>query len=173
MHLDAVHAHVHRNLLGTLHRALEGNALLELLGDRLGNELRIAVGITDLLDLEVDFLLGHLLEVLANLVHILALATDDHARTSAEQRDANTIRITLDHDLRETRVDEALLHVLADLLILDEERAERLLRREPAAAPRAVDRQAKACGVDFLTHYLLSLPSVRTTLQWQRRRAIG
>src|SRR5438067_12694144 len=50
--LDALRAQAH----GILHRALHGTAehdpLLELLGDRVGDELRIDLGLADLLDIE-------------------------------------------------------------------------------------------------------------------------
>ena len=60
------------------------------------------------------------------------------------------------------------------LCVLDEEGAEGLLGREPTAAPGVVHADAEADRINFLSHYLLSfLASVRTTLQWHMRRAIG
>ncbi len=78
--LDAVDAHVHRDLHRALHGALEGDTALELLGDALGHELRVRVGSLDFLDLDVDFLLGHLLELGADRLDVTALVADDHAR---------------------------------------------------------------------------------------------
>src|SRR5574344_165052 len=151
MDLDSVHAHVHRDLLGALHRPLEGDAALELLRDRLGHELGVRVGIMDFLDVEIDFLARHVGEVLADLVDVLALAADDHARTGAEERDAHAVGVALDQDLRDAGALEALLHVLADLLVLGEEGSEGFLGREPAAAPRVVDADAEPDRVNFLS----------------------
>ena len=156
--LDAVDAHVHRDLHRALHGALEGDAALELLGDSLGDELRVGIGSLHLLDLDVDFLLGHLLELGADRLDVTALVADDHAGTRAEQRHADAVGVALDEDLGDPRLGEFLLADFADLLILDEERAERLLGREPAAAPGVRDAYAEAYGVDFLSH-VTSLPS--------------
>ena len=63
---------------------------------------------------------------------------------------------------------------LADLLVFNQVGAEVLLRREPTAAPGVVDANAETDRINLLSHYFDSfLTSVRTTLQWHMRRAIG
>src|SRR6476620_3129610 len=52
--LDALRAEAHRVLHRALHRAAEHDPLLELLRDRVGNELRVDFGLADLLDVEPD-----------------------------------------------------------------------------------------------------------------------
>jgi hypothetical protein len=54
--LDALGAERHGHLDGLLHGAAEGDAALELEGDVLGDELRLDLGLLDLLDVEQDLL---------------------------------------------------------------------------------------------------------------------
>ena len=49
---DALGAELHRGLHRLLHRAAERDAALELLRDVLGDELRVGLGLADLLDVE-------------------------------------------------------------------------------------------------------------------------
>src|SRR5262249_35770394 len=53
-HLDAVRAGTHRRCDRPFHRAPEADAVLELLRDRLGDELRVELGALDLVDVDVD-----------------------------------------------------------------------------------------------------------------------
>ena len=51
--LDALRAQAHRVLHRALHRAAEHDPLLELLRDRVGDQLRVDLGLADLLDVHV------------------------------------------------------------------------------------------------------------------------
>ena len=172
--LDTLNAHVHGDLHCTLHRTLESDTTLELLRDRLSDELSIGVCALDFLDLEVDFFLRHLLELGTHRLDIATLAAEDNTRASAEECDANAVGVTLDEDLGDAGLGELGLAEIADLLIFDEERAEVLLGSEPTAAPSVGNADTKTDRINLLTHYFASfLTSVRTTLQWHMRRAIG
>ena len=54
--LDALGAGAHRAGQRALHRAAEGDAVLQLLGDRLRDELRVELGALDLEDVDLDLL---------------------------------------------------------------------------------------------------------------------
>ena len=70
-HLDlhALGARSHRARERALHRAPEGHAVLELLGDRLRHQARVELGPLDLEDVHLHGLAGHLVELLAQSVH--------------------------------------------------------------------------------------------------------
>src|SRR5688572_20950910 len=79
--LDPLRARLHRRLRPLLEHAAEAGALLELLGDRLGDELSVQVRVLDLDDLPRRHLAPHhVLDLLAELVHLRALRADDQAR---------------------------------------------------------------------------------------------
>src|SRR5688572_7441058 len=97
-----------------LHRAAERHALLELERDVLGHELRVELGMDDLLDVEVDLLLRPLLQLVLQLLDLGALAPDDDARPRRVDRDPGAVRRALDVDARDARVVELVLDVSAD-----------------------------------------------------------
>ena len=102
--LDALRAEAHRVLHRALHRAAEHDPLLELLRDRVGDELRVDLGLADLLDVEADVAAHHLAQVGAQRLDVLALLADDDAGPRAVDRDARVLRRPLDRDLaRPTR----------------------------------------------------------------------
>jgi len=84
---------------GLLHRPSERDALLELQRDVLGDELRVELGMDDLLDVEVDLLPGPRLQLVLQLLDLGALAADDDAGTRRRDRDARAIGRALDVDL--------------------------------------------------------------------------
>src|SRR5688572_17144138 len=88
---DAVGAEPQRGGHGLLHGAPEGHALLELQRDVLGDELRVQLGVDDLLDVEVDLLLRPQLQLVLQLLHLGALAADDDAGPGGEDRDARPV----------------------------------------------------------------------------------
>src|SRR4029079_18174926 len=151
-HLDALRAEAHRVLHRTLHRAAEHDPLLELLRDRVGDQLRLDLGLADLLDVEADVAAHHLAQVTAQRLDVLTLLADDHARTSAVDRDARVLRAPLDRDLGDRCVRELLLQVFAHLQVLGERGAVVLLVGEPLRTPVAVDREAESRRMNFLSH---------------------
>ena len=74
--LHAVGAGAHRRGERALHRAPEADAVLELLRDRLGDELRVQLGALDLVDVDVDVLVRHAVHVLAQRVDLDARLAD-------------------------------------------------------------------------------------------------
>src|SRR5487761_2409595 len=151
-HLDAVGAQPHRVLHRALHRTAEHDPLLELLGDRIGDELCIDLRLADLLDVEADVATHHLAQVGAQRLDVLALLADDHARARAVDGDARVLRRPLDRHLGNRCVRELLLQVLADLEVLGQRRAEVLGVREPSRRPVTSDREAESGRMNLLSH---------------------
>src|SRR5688500_8989651 len=150
--LDALRAQAHGVLHRALHRAAEHHALLELAGDRVGDQLRVELGLPDLLDVHVHRHAHQLLPGVAQPLDVLALLADHHARTRREDGDARVLRGTLDHDLADGRVRELLPQVFAHLDVLGQHAGEILGVREPLRAPVAVHRQSEADRIDLLSH---------------------
>src|SRR5207247_9026794 len=63
--LDALRAKAHRVLHRALHSAPEHDPLLELLGNRVGNQLRVDLRLADFLDIQADLGSHHLSKVCA------------------------------------------------------------------------------------------------------------
>src|SRR5690606_37287678 len=63
------------------HRAAEGHARRELLGDALGDQLRVGLGVLHLEDVQLDLLAGELLQLTADALGFGAAAADDDAGT--------------------------------------------------------------------------------------------
>src|SRR5437868_7064497 len=150
--LDALRAQAHGVLHGALHRAAEHHALLELARDRVGDELRVELGLADLLDVHVHRNAHEALQRVAKALDVLALLADHHARARREDGDARVLGRALDHDLADGGVRELLLEVLAHLDVLGEHAGEILGVREPLRAPVAVHRQAEPDRIDLLSH---------------------
>src|SRR6478672_1222345 len=75
--LDALRAEAHRVLHRALHRPAEHDPLLELLRDRVGDELRVDLGLADLLDVEAHLHAHHPAQHAAQGLDVLALLADD------------------------------------------------------------------------------------------------
>src|SRR5207302_7357040 len=96
----ALGAEAHAALQRALHGAAEGDAALELLGDVLGHQLGVGLGLAHLDDVQVDLAIGHGGDVLAQLVDVRALLADDHAGARGIDGDAALLVRTLDDDPR-------------------------------------------------------------------------
>src|SRR2546427_6548382 len=153
---DAVGAEPQRGRHRLLHGAPEGHALLELQRDVLGHELRVQLGMDDLLDVEVDLLARPRLQLVLQLLHLGALAADDDAGPRREDGDARAVRRPLDVDLRDAGVVELVLDEAPDLDVLVE-KIRVVLRGEPARRPRARAAEAEADRMRLLTHRLFLL----------------
>src|SRR5262249_36389857 len=112
---DATGAHADRRLHGALHGTAERHAALELLGNALGNQCGISLGLAHLDDIDVHFALGELLHLGADLVDVRALLADDDARARSVDRHAALPVRTLDDDLGDGSLLQILEQSLADL----------------------------------------------------------
>src|SRR5690606_34221115 len=86
--LDAQGAQAHRIADGALHRATEHDAALELLRDRLGDQLRVEFRLADLGDVDVRGDAHQVADFLAQLLDVLTTLADHHARSGGVDRHA-------------------------------------------------------------------------------------
>src|SRR5215469_12241868 len=151
---DALGAEPHGRLHGALHGATEGDAALELLGNVLGDQRGVDLGLADLDDVQRHLALGHLGEVGAQLLDVGALLADHHARTGGVDGDAGALGRTLDDDLGHARLGQPLAQHLADVDVFVEHRRVFAALGVPAGFPRAVDTETQADRINLLTHLL-------------------
>ena len=140
------------------------HAPLELLGDVLGDQRGVDLGLAHLDDVEVQLRLGELRQLLAQHLDVGALLADDHARTGGVDRHPALAVRALDHDAADAGLDAVLLDEVADREILVQQLAVILAVGEPAAVPGAVDLDAEADRIDLLSHYAVSSLTWRTLI---------
>ncbi len=155
LHLDALGAGAHRAGERALHRAAEGDAVLQLLGDRLRDELRVELGALDLEDVDLDLLLGHAVQVAPQGVHFGARLADHDAGAGGVDVDLQFTGVLADRDVGEARVGEAVGDVPADADVLREILGEVTLV-EPVGLPVVDVAHAHGLWVNLLSHLLLS-----------------
>ena len=153
---NALRTKTQRRLHGALHGAAEGHAALELLGDRLGDQRRIDLGLAHLDDVEMHFRLRKARELAAQLLDVGALLADQDARTRGVHGHPALLVRALDHDLRDASLALHLQDVLAHLPVFVQQLAVLTAAREPAAVPGPVDADAQADGIDLVAHQAAS-----------------
>src|SRR5581483_2902783 len=158
---DALGAEPHCRLNGALHGAAEGDAALELLRDRFGDQLRVELRLADFQDVDDHVAVRHLSDDLTQLLDVGALLADHHARPRRIDRHAALLVRALDHDLRHRCLLELLHQLFADLDVLVQQRAVLGLAGVPPRIPGAVDADAQPDRIDLLTHRTLSCLRLR------------
>src|SRR5690349_14666029 len=146
---DALGTGAHRGLHGLLHRTTELHATGELLGNTLGDELSVDLGVLDLEDVQLDLLAGELLELGAQAVGLGAAATDDDARASRVDVHADTVTGALDLDLGDAGPLHALGEQLADRDVFADVGLVQLVG-VPTRLVVGRDAEAEAVRVDLL-----------------------
>src|SRR5256886_5034202 len=131
LNLDALRARPDRRGERPLHRAPEADPVLELLRDRLRDELRVELGPLDLVDVDVDGLAGHPVDVLAQRVDLDARLADHDPRPSRIDVDRDPLCVLADQDVRQAGVRQLVVDVLADADVLLQEVREVLVARVP------------------------------------------
>ena len=86
----------------------------ELLGDRLRDELRVELGPLDLVDVDVDVLLRHRMQLAPQRVDLGAGLADHDARARGVDVDRDPLLVLADEDVGQARVRELVVDVLAD-----------------------------------------------------------
>jgi hypothetical protein len=86
------------------------------------------------------------------VLDVLALLADHHARTGREYGDARVLGGALDQDARNRGALQARLEILAHLQVFGQHGREVLVRGVPTRRPVARDRQAEPGRMDFLSH---------------------
>jgi hypothetical protein len=147
-----VRARADRGRQRTLHRPAEADPVLELLRDRLGDELRVELRALDLVDVDVHGLVRHAVDVLAERVDLDARLADHDPGPGGEDVDRDPLCVLADQDVRQARVRELVVDVLADPHVLLQEVREVLVARVPVRLPVVDDADAHPAGMDLLTH---------------------
>src|SRR5450759_1570113 len=99
LHANALGAGLHRGLDGAFHRPAERDSTGELVGDALGDQGRVELGLLDLLDVELDLgVAGDLVEALAQAVRFGAAAADDDSWTRGVDVDPQPVSGAFDLD---------------------------------------------------------------------------
>ena len=161
--LAALGTRSHDALDGLLLDDAEGSALLDLLGDVLGNEDGIEIGVLDFDDGDLD-VVGVLVEDLdqvgLDLLDVGGILTDDDRRVGDVNGDGDVVLDALDVDVAQSGIGlvELRFKIAADVDIFLEIRGKVLLVGIPVTVPVAIDAQSQAIRIDFLSHvYLASL----------------
>src|SRR5215467_7450918 len=157
-HLDSAGAKPQSRLDGFAHRSTEGDALFELHGHRLGDELAVQLGFLDLLDVDEDRPVRALLDFLFELVDFRTLAADDDAGPRGVDVDLQVVRRALGFDLRHAGVCEALLQRRPQREILVQQ-LRVVAIGVPSRAPRLVEPEPESKRVNLLTHNCSFAPS--------------
>ncbi len=149
--LDALGAGAHRAGERALHRAAEGNPVLQLLGDRLRDEARIKLGPLDLKNVDLDLLAGDPVQVATQLVDLGPGLADDDPRPRRMDVDLDLGGVLADRDVGQPGVRQAADDVLSDQRVLVQEVGEVPLV-EPVRLPIVDVAHADRLGMNFLTH---------------------
>ena len=149
---NADRAETQRRLNRTLHRPAERNAALKLLSNAFGDQRRVNFGLADFDHVQVNFRRRQTCKFRTDAFDLLTLLADQNAGTRGMNRYAALLVRTLDDDARDTTLALILHDVGANSAVFMEQAAVLVACCEPAAVPGAVDAEAKANGVDFLTH---------------------
>ncbi len=150
--LDSLSTRAHRRGERALHRAPEAHTVLELLRDRLRDELRVELGPLDLVDVDVDVLLRDRVQLFAQRVHLDARLADHDARARRVDVHGDPLFVLADENVRQARVRQLPEDVLADANVLEEVVGELVLARPPVRLPVVDDADAEAAGMHFLAH---------------------
>src|SRR5207237_9752905 len=139
----------HRPSYRLPHPPPERHALFQLHRHRFADELRLELGLLDLLDVDEDLAVGALLDFLLQLVDFRPLAADDDARARGEDVDLQLVRRALGFDPRDARVRAPLLQVLPQGEILVQQLGV-VAVRVPARAPGLVETEPESVRVNLL-----------------------
>src|SRR4030095_8822757 len=92
------------------------------------------------------------MELLPERVDLDARLADDDPGPRRVDVDRDPLLVLADQDVREPRVRELPVDVLADLDVLEQVRGELLRLRVPVRLPVVDDADAQPTGMNFLTH---------------------
>ena len=126
-------------------------ALFKLQGDRFGNQLRVELGLVNLLNIDEDFALGFLGQILLELLDLGAFAPDDDARTRGGNGNPQLVAGTIHFDRADAGGLEPVAESVLELQVLAQELGIILLG-EPARAPGLGESQPESVRMNLLTH---------------------
>src|SRR5690625_164594 len=150
--LDALGAGFHNALDGLLHRPAEGEAAFQLIGDALGYQLGVGVRVRHLLDVHGDGATDLLVQAGAQGLDRLAAAANHDAGLGGVDGHVDVVCGAVDVDAGDAGAAHVIVDGLADLLVLTQQLRVLLRRGVPVGRGNLVDTEAKAPGVDLVTH---------------------
>ncbi len=150
--LDTLSAQPHCVLHGPLHSAPEHDPLFQLLSNRVGDQLRVELGLADLVDVHVHRHAHHLLQRDLQRLDVLALLADHHPWPGRIDGDARVLGRALDQNPPDRGVAQLAAQVLAHLQVLAQHPGKFAAAGEPARVPVARDRESKTGRIDLLAH---------------------
>ena len=149
---DSPGAELHGRRDGLLHRPAERDAALELQRHVLGHELRVQLGLPDLLDVDEDLLVVRKLRELgAQRLHFGAAFADHDSRSRRVDVHDDLVPAPVDDDLGDSRVEQLLLDEVPDLDVLVELLPIPALR-EPVGLPPVEGAEPESVGMYLLSH---------------------
>ena len=159
--LNSLAAEAQRGVDSLAHGSAKRHAFFELQRDRFGNQLRVQLRLVDFLNIDEDFALGLLGQILLQLFDFRALAPDDDSGTGSVNSDAQLIAGTIDFDRADAGGLQALAQGVLELQILAQELGVILLG-EPPRPPGLGEAQPESVWMYFLPHiFILRSPSPR------------
>jgi hypothetical protein len=161
---DAECTKTHGSLNSTLHRTAEGHTTNQLLGNALGNQLRIELGLADLDDVQMNIGGATLGDLAPKHLNRLTFLADHDSGTSRIDHHAGLLGRTLDHYTRDTGIRQPLFQILTDLdVFLQHFRVTGF--REPTRIPGTIDADPQPDGINLLAHQDLPSLCSRTTIR--------
>src|SRR5687768_3209398 len=154
--LDALRTEAHGVRDCALHRAAKHDPLLQLLRDRIRDELCVELGLAHFLDIDVHRHAQHLLQLELQRFDVLAFLTDHDAWTGAVNGDARVLGRALDHHPGHRGMGEPGLQMIAHLDVFEQHGRKVFGVRVPPGAPVAIERKPETDRIYFLSHLLLS-----------------
>src|SRR5262245_27478266 len=140
-----------RVLYRTSHRATKGDSFFELLSDLLSLQLRVQLGLMDLLNVDEYLAPGSVLDLQFELVDLSPFATDDDTGPRSVDDDLQPVGGALDIDVRNSGARKPRLQLLFELQVLVQQICVVSLG-DPVRMPAAIEAQSESVRMNFLTH---------------------
>ena len=150
LNLYAFGTYPHRGSDSHLDGPTVGDAALNLAGDAVSHDVGVDLRPLDLEDVDLNILLGDLLELFLELVDLLAALSDDETRPCGVDRDGDELKGPLNDDLGDAGLRKAVGQVLADLIILGDLLG--VVAATPVGVPSTGDTDSVGNRVSFLSH---------------------
>src|SRR5688572_4541566 len=148
---DSLRAKAERLFHGLSHRAPKSNSLFELRRNLLSLQLRVQLGLMNLLNRNQHLAARTRRDVALQLVDLRALATDDDPGSRRVDDDLETVRRAFDVHVRYAGAGKASFQLTLQTQVFDQEIAVLLLRK-PVRMPVLVIAKAKTVWMNFLAH---------------------
>ena len=116
--LDALCTHAHRAGDSHLDGTAIGDLALDLMSDVSGHELCVEFGALNLVNVDLNVLVGEFDEFLLEGLNVGTLLTDDDTGACGADGDGHQLERALDNDACDTSLGKTLVEILADLVIL-------------------------------------------------------